>query len=181
MYFIDRDEKLTELKIGEIINAFKTRELPVLEKWYNYYDGKQLILRKEVNDDTKPNNKVVTNFCDNIVATYNGYLTGVDITYTSDEDIEAIQDILNYNDVGSEDAEYLKNALIFGVAYEVQWIDEQGKQRFKQLDPRECIPVYENTIEQDLAAVIRFYTVAQTSLLDAEYYVDVYDAKETRS
>ena len=32
MYFINKDEKLTELKIGEIINAFKTRELPILEK-----------------------------------------------------------------------------------------------------------------------------------------------------
>lgn len=181
MYFINRDEKLTELKIGEIINAFKTRELPILEKWNNYYDGKQAILHKEVNDDTKPNNKIVTNFCDNIVATYNGYLTGVDITYTSDDDIEAIQNILNYNDVGSEDAEYLRNALIYGVAYEIMWIDEDGKQRFKALDPRECIPVYENTIEQDLAAIIRFYTVSSANLLEAEYYVDVYDARETRS
>lgn len=75
----------------------------------------------------------------------------------------------------------MRNALIYGVAYEIMWIDEEGKQRFKALDPRECIPVYENTIEQDLAAVIRFYTVSSANLLEAEYYVDVYDARETRS
>lgn len=49
------------------------------------------------------------------------------------------------------------------------------------MDPRECIPVYENTIEQDLAAVIRFYVVDSTDLLSPKYYVDVYDARECRS
>lgn len=120
MYFIQHDEKLTEMKLGEIINAFKTRELPKLMKYRKYYDGEQEILRKQVNDDTKPNNRIVTNYCDNIVTTYSGYLTGVDVTYSSDNDIEAIQDILNYNDVSDEDSELLESALIYGVAYEVQ-------------------------------------------------------------
>lgn len=120
MYYIEVNEELTEIKVAEIIQAFKTQELPLLEKRYNYYLGKQAIERKTVNDDTKPNNKIVTNFCDNIVSTYSGYLTGVDITYSSDEDITAIQDILNYNDVGTEDTQLLEDALTFGVAYEVQ-------------------------------------------------------------
>ena len=180
MYFISRDEKLTEAKVGEIIQAFKGRELPQLEKRYKYYKGEQAIMRKTVNDETKPNNKIVTNFCDNIVSTYSGYMTGIDITYSSDEDIEAIQNILNYNDVATEDTQLLEDALTFGVGYEINWIDEEGNQRFKTLDPRECIPVYENTLEEELAAVIRFYTVSNTSLLEADYFVEVYDARETR-
>ena len=119
MYFINKDEKLTPVKIGEIINSFKINELPKLNKYYNYYLGKQEIQTKTVNDPTKPNNKITTNFCNSIVSTYSGYLTGIDITYTSDEDITAIQDILNYNDVSNEDAEMLKNALILGSAFEV--------------------------------------------------------------
>ena len=119
MYLISQDEELTPLKIGEIINAFKSRELPRLEKYRNYYLGNQDILRKTVNDDTKPNEKIVSNYMYEIVNTYSGYLTGVDITYASDEDIEEIQDILNYNDVSTEDSLLLKNALIYGLAYEV--------------------------------------------------------------
>lgn len=119
MYFISRDEKLTEMKIAEIIQAFKGRELPQLEKRYKYYKGEQAIMRKTVNDETKPNNKIVTNFCDNIVSTYSGYMTGIDITYSSDEDIEAIQNILNYNDVATEDTQLLEDALTFGVGYEI--------------------------------------------------------------
>lgn len=119
MYFLNTDEQLTVEKIAEIIQAFKTIELPQLEKRYRYFLGKQDILQKKVNDPTKPNNKIITNFCDNIVSTYSGYLTGIDITYSSDEDIEAIQDILNYNDVATEDTQLLEDALTFGVAYEI--------------------------------------------------------------
>ena len=120
MYFIEVNEELTEQKVAEIIQAFQGRELPLLEKRYRYYKGDQDINRKEVNDKTKPNNRIVTNFCDNIVTTYSGYLTGIDITYSSDDDIEAIQDILNYNDVATEDTQLLEDALTFGVGYEVQ-------------------------------------------------------------
>lgn len=181
MYFLNTDEQLTVEKIAEIIQAFKTIELPQLEKRYRYFLGKQDILQKKVNDPTKPNNKIITNFCDNIVSTYSGYLTGIDITYSSDEDIEAIQDILNYNDVATEDTQLLEDALTFGVAYEICWVDEEGRQRFKTLDPRQCIPVYYNSLEEDLAAVIRFYTVANANLLEADYYIDVYDQREVRS
>lgn len=119
MYYISRDGKLTEMKIAEIIQAFKTVELPKLEKRYQYFKGNQAIMRKTVNDDTKPCNRIVTNFCDNIVSTYSGYLTGIDITYSSDDDIEAIQDVLNYNDVSSEDTQFLEDALTFGVGFEI--------------------------------------------------------------
>lgn len=119
MYFISKDEKLTPMKIGEILQAFQTRELPNLQKHKNYYDGKQAILQKTVNDETKPNNRLISNFCDNIVTTYAGYLTGIDITYSSDEDITEVQDVLNYNDVASEDSALLTDALVYGVAYEI--------------------------------------------------------------
>ena len=118
-YFINKDEALTTIKIGEIINAFRTQALPKLERYNNYYLGNQEIMRKTVNDDTKPNNKVVSNYMYEIVNTYTGYLTGIDITYTSDEDIQEIQDVLNYNDVSNEDMSLLKNALVFGKAFEI--------------------------------------------------------------
>ena len=179
MYYINQDEELNPLKIGQIINAFKTRELPRLERYRNYYLGNQDILRKTVNDDTKPNEKVVSNYMYEIVNTYAGYLTGKDITYTSDESIEEIQDILNYNDVSSEDALFLKNALIYGLAYECMWIDKDGKQRFRVLDSRQCIPVYYNNLEENLAAVIRFYVVSNLDLIESQYYVEVYSERET--
>ena len=70
---------------------------------------------KQQTDNWKPCNKIVTNYCYNITQTYQGYLTGKDITYTSDKDISNIQDILNYNDCPTMDSELIKQDLIFGV------------------------------------------------------------------
>ena len=125
------------------------------------------------------------NYCERIVNNYNGYITGIPISYSNDE-FEDIMDIINYNDVTQEDTEYLKQALIYGRAFECNYIDEEGKQRFKLFSTKECLPVYLNTIEEPLQYVIRFY---QESLLENlpgmdNYIVEVYgpnDIKRYRS
>lgn len=135
-------------------------------------------MKKIPTDTGKPCNKVMTNYCHSIVQTYNGYLTGIDIAYNSENDFDEVQDVLNYNDVHSVDAELLKHALIAGVAYEIGYIDEDGKHRFKVLDSRNVIPVYDNTLNQELKYVIRFY---QDSLVDKdEYTVEVYDYRTVK-
>lgn len=136
-------------------------------------------MKKIPTDTGKPCNKVMTNYCHSIVQTYNGYLTGIDIAYNSENDFDEVQDVLNYNDVHSVDAELLKHALIAGVAYEIGYIDEDGKHRFKVLDSRNVIPVYDNTLNQELKYVIRFY---KDSLVDKdEYTVEVYDKSRVRT
>ena len=56
---------------------------------------------------------------------YAGYLTGQPIVYSNTSD--KIVDILKYNDVKAEDSELMRNGLIYGVAYEVCWLDTDGK------------------------------------------------------
>lgn len=166
-------DSLTFEKIITFIQKFVQYESPRLEKYFNYYEGNQAILRKMVNDPTKPCNRIVTNYCYTIVGNYQGYLTGQDITYTSPNDISAIVDILSYNDVRTEDSELLKQALIYGRSFEINYIDEDGKQRFKVLDTRQCIPVYDNTLNQNLLCVIRFYPIDQFDV-STGYNVDIY-------
>lgn len=166
-------DSLTFEKIITFIQKFVQYESPRLEKYFNYYEGNQAILRKMVNDPTKPCNRIVTNYCYTIVGNYQGYLTGQDITYTSPNDISAIVDILSYNDVRTEDSELLKQALIYGRSFEINYVDEDGKQRFKVLDTRQCIPVYDNTLNQNLLCVIRFYPIDQFDV-STGYNVDIY-------
>lgn len=166
-------DSLTFEKIITFIQKFVQYESPRLEKYFNYYEGNQAILRKMVNDPTKPCNRIVTNYCYTIVGNYQGYLTGQDITYTSPSDISAIVDILSYNDVRTEDSELLKQALIYGRSFEINYVDEDGKQRFKVLDTRQCIPVYDNTLNQNLLCVIRFYPIDQFDVSNG-YNVDIY-------
>ena len=131
-------------------------------------------MNKIATDVGKPCNRIVSNYCFNIVQNYQGYITGIDISYLSQTNIDAIQDILNYNDVRTEDNELLRNALIFGKSFEINYVDEDAKQRFKALDSRECIPVYSNDLNNDLLYVIRYYVADTINNSQDEYYIEVY-------
>ena len=131
-------------------------------------------MNKIATDVGKPCNRIVSNYCFNIVQNYQGYITGIDISYLSQTNIAAIQDILNYNDVRTEDNELLRNALIFGKSFEINYVDEDAKQRFKALDSRECIPVYSNDLNNDLLYVIRYYVADTINNSQDEYYIEVY-------
>lgn len=137
-------------------------------------------MQKVATDVGKPCNRIVTNYCYNIVQNYLGYITGIDVAYSSCDDFDAVQDVLNYNDVRTEDSEYLRNALIFGRAFEINYVDEDAIQRFKVLDSRECIPIYSNDLNNDLLYVIRYYVADTVNNDQDEYYIEVYGNKFIR-
>lgn len=176
-YLINGNKPLTAQIILQILAQFHTFDLPKLQQLRNYYDGKQAILRKVATDEGKPCNKVVVNYCHNIVDTYLGYLTGVPIKYDNDNKYPEIMDILRYNDYVDEDNNLLRDALIFGHSIEINYIDEDGQQRFRTLDPRECIALYDNTLTNNLMYVIRYYkeVLWDNSTIDKDnYIVEVY-------
>jgi hypothetical protein len=104
MYKINKDEELNMLKVAKIIQAFRYNEQPKLQRYYDYYLGKQDILKKYYADSSRQINHIVKNYCYSIVNNYNGYICGIPITYSSDEDIAALMDIFNYNDYENEDS-----------------------------------------------------------------------------
>lgn len=181
MFFLEKDAELTTERIAKLIRQFETTKQPMLNKYWNYFKGNQEIMRKQPTDVGKPCNRIITNYCYNIVQNYCGYIAGINIGYNSDNDISRIQEVLNYNDVNSEDTELLQQALIFGVCYEINYIDQDGKQRFKLLDSRECIPVYENTLNQELMYVIRYYKVDNFDSNVDKYCVEVYGTHSTKT
>ena len=178
MYLIHNDEELTTEVIGKIINNFMMTDWPTLMKYKNYYEGKQAILNRQPTDTGKPDNRIVVNFCKSVVDNYSGYLTGIPVSYqNSTTDIDQIIDCLNYNDVEEEDSSFLRDALIYGRAYEICYIDADKEQRFKTLSPLECIDVHYADLNSDLAYVIRFYTdtiYTNSAVGTEEYYVEVY-------
>ena len=178
-YLLPKDKELEVTYLGKVLADFQTRWLPKLEKNRKYYEGKQNILSKVATDTGKPCNKVVVNYCYSIVKNYLGYITGIPITYSNDK-FQDILDVLNYNDVANEDSELLRNALIYGMAYECNYIDEDAKQRFRLFDSRECVPIYDNSLNSELLYVVRFY---EEDLLDEQnqnYIVEVYGPKDVK-
>ena len=174
MFYINKNTELTTALLQKMINRFRLNVEPKLHRYKNYYDGLQNILKKSYADQSKPCNKTVINYCKNIVDSYCGYLaTPGYISYSSQNDIEDIMNILRYNDYQSEDADFLLNALIYGTAAELMYIDSVGQTRFKLINPTTCFAVYDDSLAGDLLYFIRMYKVNEWDDSDL-YNVDVY-------
>ena len=165
---------LTVELLGKMINRFRLNVQPKLQKYKNYYDGIQAILNKSYTDPSKPCNKTVVNYCKNIVDSYCGYLaTPGYISYQSDDDIEEIMNILKYNDYQAEDADFLLDALVYGTAAELMYLDNAGQTRFRLINPLQCFAVYDDTLTGDLIYFVRMYRANDWDESDI-YNVDVY-------
>ena len=171
---MNKEAELNKEMLQKMINRFNIGVLPRLNKYKNYYDGIQQILNKSYNDASKPCNRIVINYCYNLVQSYCGYLaTPGYISYSSDEDIEDVMNILRYNDYQAEDADFLLDALIYGTAAELMFIDEEGQTRFRLINPTQCFGVYDDSLTGDLIYFVRFYKANEWDETDT-YNVDVY-------
>lgn len=174
MFYYNKQLELTTDVLAKMINRFHLEVAPKRKNWKNYYDGFQAILNKAYTDTTKPCNKTVINYCKNIVDSYCGYIaTPGHISYRSDEEIEEVMDILRYNDYQAEDANFLLDALIYGVACELMFIDGAGKTRFRLINPTQCFGVWDDSLTGDLTHFVRMYKASDWDDSDT-YNVDVY-------
>lgn len=174
MFYLNKQTDLTVELLQKMINRFRMNVEPKLNKYKNYYDGLQVILNKAYADPTKPCNRTVINYCKNIVDSYCGYLaTPGCISYTSDMDVEDVMDILRYNDHQAEDSAFLLDALIYGTAAELMYLDNMSQVRFRTIDPRQCFGVYDDSLTGDLMYFVRMYKVSDWDDSDL-YNVDVY-------
>jgi SPP1 family phage portal protein len=158
MFYVNKDTELTVELLQKMINRFHINEQPRLNKYKNYYDGIQAILRKQYADPDKPCNRTVINYMKNVADSYAGYLaTPGFISYHSEQDIEDVMNVLRYNDYQTEDADFLLDALVYGVACELMYNDEDGKTRFKLINPATCFGVYDDSLTNDLLYFVRIY------------------------
>lgn len=174
MFYLNQEAELSVDLLAKMISRFRLNVQPTLRKYKDYYDGLQAILNKSYSDPTKPCNKTVVNYCKNIVDSYCGYLaTPGYISYSCDDEIDEIMDILRYNDYQAEDADFLHDALVYGVAAELMYIDAQGQTRFRLINPMQCFGVYDDTLTGDLMYFVRMYLANEWDDSDI-YNVDVY-------
>ena len=174
MFYLNKDVPLDTNLLYKMIHRFNLNNKPRLEKYKNYYDGKQLITQKAYADPSKPCNKSVVNYCKNIADSYCGYLaTPSYISYSSSNDITELMEVLRYNDYQAQDADLLLDALTFGVAAELMYFDSDGQTRFRLINPTQCFGVYDDSLTGDLLYFVRIYRINEWE--DTERYaVDVY-------
>ena len=180
MFYINRDMELTPDLLSKMIGRFMLNEQPKLQKWKNYYDGKHIILQKTYTDKSKECNHIVTNYCKIVTDTYSGYIAGKPVSYVSNQNIDDVQEVINYNDSDSEDMQWLTNALVYHTAYELQWIDKFAQVRYAQVNPLQAFAIYDNTLDCELLYFVRWY---EADMFDDSniYNVEVYSKNSVKT
>lgn len=175
MFYLNPNIELDAALLKKMFNRYTLEVAPRLRKYKAYYDGKHEILKKTYADPTKPCNKTVINYMKNICDIYCGYLASPGyISYSSTDDIEEVMNILRYNDYQTQDGDFLLDALVYGIAAELMYIDENAQTRFRSINPLSCFGICDDSLTGDLLYFVRFYKENEWDDSNT-YLVDVYN------
>ncbi len=165
--------------VVKLIDNHKVLDIPNFNKLQDYYEGKSAILDRQM-EEGKPNNKLVANYPGYIVDMINGYAFGKPIAYASRDEklMEAMQDILNYNDEHAHNKELAKSMGIKGRAYELVYADEDGNLRLARLGAEDCIMVYDTAVNPEPTFAIRYYAINNILTNTTTDYAEVYTRDE---
>lgn len=182
-YILNSEAVLSDVIIKKLINNHIT-EIARMNQLERYYLNNHTINNRVFEDKLKPNNRVNHDYASYISDTLTGYFLGEPVTYNCEnkETLEIIQNTFNYNDEQDENSELGKMMSIFGVAYEMIYVDIDGQVRFKCIDPREIIEIYDDTIENELLYTIRHYEVDDITKENSTYsIVEVYSRNSIKT
>lgn len=149
MYTLPKDTKITYQILNDVIDyneKYRDRYM-MLE---NYYLGKHDIASR-TKDDRLKNNKVTVNHAKYITDTNVGYLLGNPVEYQAngEHDIEAILDAYKKQTINDLDSEIAKDVSVYGCQYEYLYVNEDAEPRSCEIDNKNCIIVYDDTVEHN--------------------------------
>lgn len=126
------------------------KEVPRLQKLYDYYLGKHEILKRAKSNSYCANEKAVFNHAKNIVDSVIGYVFGQPIGYTNLTD--EIAEHLVLIDEDSHNIELATDSSIFGRSYELVYMDDELTNKpmpcLATLSPLNTFVVYDNSIRK---------------------------------
>ena len=169
-----------ELSTSDIITLMY--EIETFDNKYktnsDYYYGKHEILNRTFDDASKPNNKVVTNIPKYITQVRTGYFSSAPMSMDSINesylaDVRAVLDNNDFKHIFSQLDTYCS---IYGHAFLVMYLDDNGEIRIRPQKPTEWIMVYDNSLEQRPKFAIRYYCwyddIENQQMYDIELWSD---------
>ena len=174
--------EMTPDRIQAYIADYQINKLPKLLKLKRYYEGQHDIINRVMTDNSKPNNRVVHGYANYITNTMTAYFMGNPVKYKCEDERtqEELDEIFKYNDEAAENMSVEKDASVYGVGFELVYVDREGKTRFKRLDTIGCIPIYDDTLEEELLYVIRFYFNYDLVELVQTQYTELYSRESIK-
>ena len=144
----------------------------------DYFYGKHKILDRYFEDETKPNCKIMTAIPKYVVQVRTGFFSSSPLSLESvnQEFITDVKEVLDYNDFKHIFNQLDTYCAIYGHAFLVTYINDEGKIAFTAQNPKDWIYVRDNSIEQRPKFAIRYYAwwddIENVQMYDIELYTD---------
>jgi SPP1 family phage portal protein len=145
MYTVPVGSEPTRELIQQAID-FNEKRKGRFDKLNRYYDGEHDILRR-TKDDGLANNRIVINHAQYIADVNTAYLLGIPVDYQSEEDIDFITEEYAEQGIGVLDNDIGLGVAKAGRHYEYVYSDQENNVRSIDIDARNCIVAYDNTVE----------------------------------
>ncbi len=195
-------ETLSNDDILNLLSDYEKKEVPLFDELWEYYKGKNTkIVNRKAPDPNNPHYNIPVAYGRKIVVTWEGYgFRPKYITYkaeeqevveeTETENIEepvnefydALMDTYRLNNEHIKTSRAGRNIGIFGVSYELLYIDRKitvdkelpviAEPRFFTVDPRNIILLYDFSPEPEKQIGIYFYKINEDLYKVEVYYKD---------
>lgn len=148
--------------LSKMIKHHIQHQRPRLKTLENYYKGnnESILQKNRRKEEHLADHRATHNFAKYVSQFIQGYMVGVPLkTSYPDEAIdEQLREINRLNDADEHNSELVLHQSIYGRAYELLYRNEQDETRFVALDPKETFVIYDDTVEMNPIAAVRYFS-----------------------
>lgn len=161
MFRLAKEKELTDNRLNKFLAEHRNLTQGRYKELEEAYRTDYPIMHQPPKPAYKPDNRIAVNFAKYIVDTMNGYFIGHPIKITAEEGNEEIDNYVQlldqYNDQDDNNAELSKLCSIFGKAYEMYYVDEEGNIGITYVSPMEAFMIYDDSVLERPRAFVRLY------------------------
>lgn len=156
------DDLLKDLsKLSEMIAHHREHQYPRLKVLCDYYEGNNAtILRgKRRREEHLADNRATHAFAEYVSGFIQGYLVGIPLKTTHNDDVinDKLMEINRNNDADEHNSELVLDQSIYGRAYELVYRNKRDEVRFTTLSVTETFVIYDETVEREPIAAVRYF------------------------
>ena len=146
--------------LGKMIQHHREHQRPRLKTLQDYYVGKNttILRNKRRREEHLADHRATHGFAEYVSGFIQGYLVGIPIkTSHEDEDVdEQIREINRINDADEHNSDLVLDQSIYGRAYELLYRSRNDETRFTKSDALETFVIYDDTVEMESIAGVRY-------------------------
>lgn len=161
-YTFESAEALLEDKtqLEKFIAHHKENQRPRLDTLDDYYEGNNtgILIGKRRREEHLSDHRAVHNFAKYVSEFIQGYLVGIPLktVYPKKEVDEQLKDINRENDADAHNSDLVLDLSIYGRAYELLYRNKRDENRFTISSPLETFVIYDDTVEAEPIAGVRY-------------------------